>query len=158
LVEAGSGCGGPKAALDGDGTAVRAVTAFIASLPPPRSNVGLQHRAGQALFAAIGCTACHTPTLSLHRTDLPLHSDPPLHDLGPALDDRVVQGEATGKEWRTTPLWGLSMRSRLLHDGRATNVPDAIRAHDGEAAASVRAFRQLGWHDQSALIAFLLAL
>jgi len=158
LVEAGSGCGGPKAALDDDGTAVRAVTAFIASLPPPRSNVGLQHRAGQALFATIGCTACHTPTLSVNGTDLPLYSDLLLHDLGPALDDRVVQGEATGKEWRTTPLWGLSMRSRLLHDGRASNVPDAIRAHDGEAAASVRAFRQLGWHDQAELVAFLLAL
>jgi len=65
---------------------------------------------------------------------------------------------ATGKEWRTTPLWGLSMRGRLLHDGRATNVPDAIRAHDGEAAASVRAFRQLAWQDQAALLAFLLAL
>jgi len=50
------------------------------------------------------------------------------------------------------------MRGRLLHDGRASNVRDAIRAHDGEAAASMRAFRQLGWHDQSELLAFLLAL
>ena len=39
------------------------------------------------------------------------------------MDDRVVHGEA--KDWRTTPLWGLGMRGRFLHDGRATNVPDA---------------------------------
>src|SRR5262245_23633569 len=158
LVEAGSGCGGPKAALDDDGTAVRMVTAFIASLPPPRSTLGPQHRAGEILFSNIGCAACHTPALSANGFDVPLYSDLLLHDLGPALDDRVLQAERTGKEWRTPPLWGLGMRGRLLHDGRATNVPDAIRAHDGEAATSMRAFRQLGWHDQAALVAFLLAL
>jgi CxxC motif-containing protein (DUF1111 family) len=158
LVQAGPGCGGPKTALDDDGTIVHAVTAFIASLPPPRSKVGPQHRAGEVLFSNIGCAACHTPTLSANGIDVPLYSDLLLHDLGPAMDDRVPQGQATGKDWRTTPLWGLGMRGRFLHDGRATNVPDAIRAHDGEAAAAARAYRQLSWHEQSALLAFLLAL
>jgi len=74
------------------------------------------------------------------------------------MDDRVVQGEATGKDWRTTPLWGLSMRGRLLHDGRATNVAEAILAHEGEASAATKAFRQLTWHEQASLIGFLLAL
>jgi CxxC motif-containing protein (DUF1111 family) len=72
-----------------------------------------------------------------------------LHDLGPALDDRVVQGEATGKEWRTSPLWALSARKRLLHDGRATTVQEVILAHDGEAAPSTKAFRQLDWQQQA---------
>src|SRR6476646_12080559 len=58
-----------------------------------------------------------------------------LHDLGSALDVRVVQGEASGKEWRTSPLWALSSRDRLLHDGRATTIEEAILAHDGEAGA-----------------------
>jgi CxxC motif-containing protein (DUF1111 family) len=159
LVSAGSGCGGQASAtLDDDGSVVRAVTAYIGSMPPPPSKVGPQHRAGQLLFSTIGCAACHTPTLSANGIDVPLYSDLLLHDLGPAMDDRVVQGEATGKDWRTTPLWGLGMRARLLHDGRATSVPDAILAHDGEAAAASKAFRQLGWHERASLLAFLLAL
>jgi CxxC motif-containing protein (DUF1111 family) len=159
LVSPGNGCGGQASAtLDDDGTVVRAVTAYIGSMPPPPSKVGPQHRAGQLLFSSIGCAACHTPTLSSNGVDIPLYSDLLLHDLGPAMDDRVVQGEATGKDWRTTPLWGLGMRGRLLHDGRATNVPDAILAHDGEAAAAAKAFRQLTWHERASLLAFLLAL
>jgi CxxC motif-containing protein (DUF1111 family) len=159
LVSAGSGCGGQASAtLDDDGSVVRAVTAYIGSMPPPPSKVGSQHRAGQLLFSTIGCAACHTPTLSANGIDVPLYSDLLLHDLGPAMDDRVVQGEATGKDWRTTPLWGLGMRARLLHDGRATSVPDAILAHDGEAAAAAKAFRQLTWHERASLLAFLLAL
>jgi CxxC motif-containing protein (DUF1111 family) len=69
-----------------------------------------------------------------------------------------VQGKATGKDWRTTPLWGLGIRARLLHDGRATNVADAILGHDGEAAAASSAFRQLTREEQAALIDFLLAI
>src|SRR5262249_19376033 len=153
LVSPSGGCGGqPSARLDDDGSVVRAVTAYIASMPPPRSRVGPQHRAGQLLFSTIGCAACHTPTLSSDGVDIPLYSDLLLHDLGPAMDDLVVQGEATGKDWRTTPLWGLGMRGRFLHDGRATNVPDAILAHDGEAAAAAKAFRQLTWHEQASLL------
>jgi mono/diheme cytochrome c family protein len=164
LVPPGSGCGGQTSAaqasatLEDDGSVVRAVTAYIGSMPPPLSKVGPQHRAGQLLFSTIGCAACHTPTLSANGVDVPLYSDLLLHDLGPAMDDRVLQGEATGKDWRTTPLWGLGMRDRLLHDGRATNVPDAILAHDGEAAATTKAFRQLTWHERASLLAFLLAL
>jgi CxxC motif-containing protein (DUF1111 family) len=159
LVAPSGSCGQrASAALKDDGTAVRAVTAYIASLPPPPSRVGPQHREGEQLFSAIGCVACHTPTLSADGIDVALYSDLLLHDLGPAMDDRVVQGDAIGKDWRTTPLWGLGMRGRLLHDGRATNVPDAILAHDGEAAAATKAFRQLTWHERASLLAFLLAL
>src|SRR5262245_55001066 len=108
LVAPSDGCGGrPSAALEADGTVVRAVTAYIASLPLPPSRVTFQHRAGQVLFSTIGCAACHTPTLSANGVNVPLYSDLLLHDLGPAMDDRVVQGEAAGKDWRTSPLWGL---------------------------------------------------
>ena len=159
LVPPGSGCAGRTSEkLEDNGSVVRAVTAYIGSMRPPASKVGPQHRAGQLLFSTIGCAACHTPTLSSGGVDIPLYSDLLLHDLGPAMDDRVVQGGATGKDWRTAPLWGLGMRARLLHDGRATNVPDAILAHDGEAAAATDAFRQLTWHERASLLAFLLAL
>ena len=55
------------------------------------------------------------------------------HDMGRALDDGVTQGQASGHDWRTTPLWGLRERSRFLHDGRARTVEAAILAHGGEA-------------------------
>jgi CxxC motif-containing protein (DUF1111 family) len=134
------------------------VTAYIAALPPPPSRVGPQHRAGQSLFSTLGCAACHTPALSANGIDIPLYSDLLLHDVGLAMDDRVVQGQATGKDWRTTPLWGLGTRSRFLHDGRATSVTNAILAHDGEAAAATRSFRQLNGDERATLIAFLSAL
>jgi len=158
LVTGGAGCGGAKTALDDDGTAVRAVTAYIAALPPPPTRVGPQHGAGQALFATIGCATCHTPALSANSVDIPLYSDLLLHDVGAAMDDRVVQGAATGKDWRTTPLWGLGTRSRFLHDGRATSVTNAILAHDGEAAAATKSFRQLTGDERGTLMAFLSAL
>src|SRR5262249_14401668 len=134
------------------------VSAYIASLPPPHSRVGPQHRAGRSLFAAIGCAACHTPTLSANGVEIALYSDLLLHDVGSAMDDRVLQGQATGKEWRTTPLWGLSTRERFLHDGRAPSITDAILAHDGQAAAAIKAFRQLGSAERGELMSFLAAL
>jgi mono/diheme cytochrome c family protein len=158
LVAHGDRCGATAASLKDDGAIVRAVTAYIASLPPLPSSVGPRHRAGRALFSAIGCAACHTPTLSANGINVELYSDLLLHDLGPAMDDRVVQGQATGKDWRTSPLWGLSSRERFLHDGRATSIESAIRAHGGEGEEAVKAFRQLEWQERAALFAFLLSL
>lgn len=60
------------------------------------------------------------------------YSDFLLHDMG-ALGDGISQGDANGREMRTAPLWGVSQRALLLHDGRATTLEDAIRAHDGQA-------------------------
>ncbi len=78
---------------------------------------------GGRLFIATGCAKCHVPSLPAGDRELALYSDLLLHDMGPALDDKIVQGEATGRDWRTTPLAGLRLRSRYLHDGRATHVP-----------------------------------
>jgi len=89
---------------------------------------------------------------------VPLYSDLLLHDMGPALDDGVTQGWARGKDWRTTPLWGLGMRPRLLHDGRAITIKDAVLAHDGEGADAALTFRHLTESDQLALLAFLSSL
>jgi hypothetical protein len=51
------------------------------------------------------------------------------------LDDGIVQGQATGSEFRTMPLWRVSERSHFLHDGRVTSITEAIEAHGGQAAA-----------------------
>jgi CxxC motif-containing protein (DUF1111 family) len=78
--------------------------------------------------------------------------------MGPALDDGVVQGEAGGHDWRTTPLWGLGRRVRFLHDGRARTISAAIAAHGGEADAALQKFRKLPAEDQTALLRFLSSL
>ena len=146
-------CAGEGAALEDDGSAVDAVTAFLAGLAPPPSRSGSAAQA--ALFATTGCAACHTPALGAGGAAVPLYSDLLLHDVGSDLDDKVVQGQASGREWRTTPLWGLGARRRLLHDGRARTIDEAILAHGGEAAPARLRFRALSPADREALLAFL---
>jgi len=151
------GCtGGPG--LKDDGRAVRAVTAYIRSLPPlPSTEPPSQD--GRAVFTLAGCGACHIPALpGRGGRVVPLYSDLLLHDMGPALDDGVVQGTANGAEWRTTPLWGLSARHRFLHDGRATGITAAILAHDGDGAEAAEVFRRLTPERRDALLAFVGAL
>lgn len=149
-------CPGEGASLEDDGTIVDAVTAFIASLPEPAARA--TSRRGAALLGTVGCAACHTPSLSLGNRRLLLYSDLLLHDLGPDLDDKVVQGQAGGRDWRTTPLWGLGTRPRLLHDGRARTIPEAILAHHGEATAARERFRLLSPEERDALLVFLAGL
>ena len=116
---------------------------------------------GAALFASIGCATCHTPSIpgpgSPATAELPvrLYSDLLLHDMGPALDDGIVQGQATGSMFRTMPLWRVSERSHFLHDGRATTITEAIEAHGGQAVATVEAFKALSDTDKAALLEFL---
>lgn len=110
------------------------------------------------LFANLGYDACHTPSLPLGEQRLWLYSDLLLHDLGPDLDDKVTQGQASGRDWRTTPLWGLGARQRFLHDGRARTIMEAIMAHGGEATTARQRFLRLLPQDSDALLAFLSSL
>jgi hypothetical protein len=146
---------------------VRSVTPALAALgggyeaaPPYRREFmpGSATMAGERLFLTIGCAKCHTPSLPAGNQQVPLYSDLLLHNMGPGLDDKVVQGEATGSEWRTTPLWGLGFRTRFLHDGRALTLRDAIVAHGGEAQRVTRRFLELQQHEQEALYRFLQSL
>ena len=65
-----------------------------------------------------------------------------LHDMGDGLADKRPDGFATGREWRTPPLWGIGLTKTVsghtyfLHDGRARNLLEAILWHGGEAAAA----------------------
>jgi len=146
-------CPGESSSPEDDGTIVDAVTAFVAALSPlnPRT-ASFQ---GAALFSSIGCDACHQPTLSLGKRRLWLYSDLLLHDLGPDLDDKVTQGSAEGRDWRTTPLWGLHTRPRFLHDGRARTISEAVLAHGGEATRARLRFRLLPKKKRDALLVFL---
>ena len=74
------------------------------------------------------------------------------------------EGRATGREWRTPPLWGIGLTETVnshiyfLHDGRARGLAETILWHGGEAEASRDAFRALPANDRAALLAFLAAL
>jgi CxxC motif-containing protein (DUF1111 family) len=117
--------------------------------------------AGAALFASVGCASCHRPSYqtgsamgpSLANHSVGLYSDLLLHDVGTG--DSIVQGAATGAEFRTPPLWGLSRNVGLMHDGRAGGVADAIADHAGEALGVKAAYMALSDAERSALLSFV---
>jgi CxxC motif-containing protein (DUF1111 family) len=97
---------------------------------------------GRALFTSVGCALCHTPGFTtgnspiaaLRYRSVNLYSDLLIHDMGAGLADGVSQGEAGPREFRTAPLWGLGQRLFFLHDGRASDLVTAIRAHASEGS------------------------
>jgi CxxC motif-containing protein (DUF1111 family) len=126
--------------------------------------------AGKALFYASGCAACHTPKYVTRRDteDKALafqliwpYSDFLLHDMGDGLADGQAVGVASGREWRTPPLWGIGLtktvsgHSFFLHDGRARSLTEAILWHGGEAERARTAFSDLARHDRDLLLKFL---
>jgi CxxC motif-containing protein (DUF1111 family) len=90
------------------------------------------------------------------------YSDFLLHDMGDALADDRSDGQASGREWRTAPLWGLRVMrdflngdAFLLHDGRARSVDDAILLHGGEAQRARDAYAALSPAARAALLDFV---
>jgi CxxC motif-containing protein (DUF1111 family) len=127
-------------------------------------------RRGQALFTEIGCAGCHRPRLTtgvlpgwpeLSAQTIRPYTDLLLHDLGDELADAVGEGEASGREWRTAPLWGLGLLPEvsgdagLLHDGRARSAEEAILWHGGEAERARTRWKGLPGVEREALVAFL---
>lgn len=125
---------------------------------------------GQALFNAVGCQRCHQPRFETDEVaDLPElsrqvirpYSDLLLHDMGEGLADGRSEALASGREWRTAPLWGLGLldavsgQTRLLHDGRARSAEEAILWHGGEGQASRDLFAALTQEERNALLSFL---
>lgn len=128
---------------------------------------------GRRLFESMQCAACHTPEFvtgesaeipELSRQTIRPYTDLLLHDMGADLSDDRPAFKASGREWRTPPLWGIGLvpkvngHSTLLHDGRARNLTEAILWHGGEAEASREAFRKAPKADREALIEFLKSL
>ncbi len=125
---------------------------------------------GNEVFYTTGCTACHTPSHVTHRMDdrpeqsfqlIWPYTDLLLHDMGEGLADNRPEARATGREWRTPPLWGVGLTERVsghtqfLHDGRARNLLEAILWHGGEAQAARNAVVSMPKADRDALIRFL---
>jgi len=109
----------------------------------------------------------HRTILERGAKSVRLFSDLLLHRMGPRLADDIVQGVAGPDEFRTAPLWGLGQRIFLLHDGRTTDLVEAIAAHasrgDGrfrpsEANAVIARFRALGSAKKQDLLNFLRSL
>ncbi len=113
---------------------------------------------GRDFFDEVGCAKCHVPRLEGPRGNVPLYSDLLLHDMGEDLGDDIVQGLATGTEFRTQPLWGVAATGPYLHDGRAVSLDEAIRMHGGEATRVVTAYEELESSGRDDLVEFLLTL
>lgn len=147
--------------------------------------------AGEQTFAQIGCADCHTPThqtseyhplAELRDQAIRPYTDMLLHDMGPGLADNLGEGEASGSEWRTAPLWGVGLSAcvtggvagnrgwdafgldgyeyctpdaNFLHDGRARTIDEAIRWHGGEALASKQSYDGLSASARNQLLAFI---
>ena len=140
-------------------------TSFMKFLAPvARNPIDEVVRNGERTFSALGCSACHTPTLTtgpspnplFNRVAVPLFSDLLLHDVGTG--DGIEQEAASTDEIRTPALWGLRFRRPLLHDGSASTIEEAIRRHAGEADLARRGFDQTTDVDRASLIAFLRSL
>jgi CxxC motif-containing protein (DUF1111 family) len=77
------------------------------------------------------------------------------------LADDLIQGDASGTEWKTPPLWGIGLvqtvnpEATFLHDGRARTIEEAILWHDGEALNSKNAFMQLSQIERQQLLQFV---
>jgi CxxC motif-containing protein (DUF1111 family) len=141
----------------------RAAVAFVRYLAPPRTGgFGFGDREGRTLFTRVGCASCHLPALFTGSQAPPplanrivfAYSDLLLHDMGPGLAD-ICLGNATPAEFRTEPLMGIRFKTAYLHDGRATTIDQAIRAHGGEASGVVNRYLGLRPLARATLLRFV---
>jgi CxxC motif-containing protein (DUF1111 family) len=136
---------------------------FLAA--PPVNKPTPATASGRMLFDAAACSLCHTPTMrtgyskiaALNNKEVRLYSDLLLHDMG-SLGDGIVQDTATGRDFRTPPLWGAAGSAPYLHDGRAATIDEAIKAHDGEGKVSKDRYLKLNKTQQKLLTDFVLSL
>jgi CxxC motif-containing protein (DUF1111 family) len=89
------------------------------------------------------------------------YTDLLLHDMGADLADGRPDFLATGHQWKTPPLWGIGLikdvngHQRLLHDGRANGVLEAVLWHGGEAQAAKEQVLKFNLSDRDALVKFV---
>ena len=98
---------------------------------------------GLKVFNKLGCGVCHTQSFTTqpsnvaglsNRTFQPF-SDFAVHHMGSTLADGVTQGLAGPDQFRTAPLWGLGQRLFFLHDGRTSDLTEAILDHASSPGA-----------------------
>jgi len=157
---------------------IEAFANFMRMLAPPTpASPTASSEQGRAVFAKIGCVHCHTPSLTtgamiasgssttpsaaLSNRTANLFSDLLVHHMGEGLADGITQGGAGPDEFRTAPLWGVGQRIFFLHDGRTSNLVEAIRAHKSnrsEANRVIDHFDGLSVEQQQAVVDFLRSL
>jgi CxxC motif-containing protein (DUF1111 family) len=157
---------------------IEAFANFMRMLAPPTPAPATSSTEnGRATFAKIGCIHCHTPSLTtgakiasgsstspsaaLSNQTANLYSDLIVHHMGKGLADGITQGGAGPDEFRSAPLWGVGQRVFFLHDGRTTNLLEAIRDHrspGSEANKVIENFNRLTTQQQQEIINFLRSL
>jgi CxxC motif-containing protein (DUF1111 family) len=157
---------------------IEAFANFMRMLAPPAPAPPTpSSEKGRDLFAKVGCVHCHTPSFAtgkmiasgsatspsaaLSNQTANLFSDLLVHHMGKDLADGITQGGAGPDEFRTAPLWGVGQRVFFLHDGRTSNLVDAIRAHQShgsEANKVIERFNKLPVQEQQKIIDFLRSL
>jgi CxxC motif-containing protein (DUF1111 family) len=143
-----------------------AVIAFERWHAVPVARIADESSIGGRLFRSAGCADCHRPTLSIEVGDQPhnvIHpyTDLLLHDMGKGLADRDLGGRPAASLWRTAPLWGThaayvsGQPLRLLHDGRARSVEEAILWHDSEARRARDTYSRLTKEQRRAVLEWI---
>jgi CxxC motif-containing protein (DUF1111 family) len=140
------------------------------AVPARRGINDEQVLAGKNLFFQAGCQSCHTPKYTtvanaaepeLANQVIRPYSDLLLHDMGDGLADHRTEFQASGRDWRTPPLWGIGLtqavsgHTQFLHDGRARNLLEAVLWHGGEAQAAQQQVLSFNAEQRAALLAFL---
>ena len=168
--------GGHGDATEIDAKTLADVVFYQAVLAPParRDAADATVQRGRALFAQAGCAVCHRPSYVTGTPPLPAlssavvqgqtiwpYTDLLLHDMGDGLADGRPDFGAGGRDWKTPALWGtgrihaVNGHRRLLHDGRADGVMEAVLWHGGEAEAARRAVLAFTREDREALVRFV---
>jgi CxxC motif-containing protein (DUF1111 family) len=171
--------GSPAAAVRGpeiDDKTLSDVIFYQATVAPParRKPRDPEVLQGQRLFAQAQCAACHRPSYVTGDVPFPRlsskalsgqtiypYTDLLLHDMGEGLADNRPDFLASGRHWRTPPLWGIGLirdvnsHTRLLHDGRADGVLEAVLWHGGEAQQARDAVLRFNAADRAALVKFV---
>jgi len=157
---------------------IEAFANFMRMLAPPAPAPETPSTAkGRALFTQVGCERCHTPSFTtgkmiasgsstspsaaLSNQPVNLYSDILVHHMGKDLEDGITQGGAGPDEFRTAPLWGVGQRIFFLHDGRTSNLVDAIAFHKSpgsEANKVIEHFDRLSTEEKQDVIDFLRSL
>jgi CxxC motif-containing protein (DUF1111 family) len=168
--------GGTAGAPEIDDATLADVVFFQATLAPVerRRARDPQVLRGQALFTQAQCAVCHRPHymtgsgpfagLTSPRVagqSIWPYTDLLLHDMGDGLADGRPDFAADGRQWKTPPLWGIGLirtvngHQRLLHDGRADGVLQAVLWHGGEAEGARRRVLGMSKAERDALVAFV---
>jgi CxxC motif-containing protein (DUF1111 family) len=81
--------------------------------------------------------------------------------MGDGMADGRPDFAANGRQWKTPPLWGIGLikdvnnHTRLLHDGRARGVLEAVLWHGGEAQTSRDHVLKMSKPERDALVKFV---